>query len=68
MSPFYRLYHTCGEWIVDTGDPLQKKVFREVLINCPGSTNSDDGEFCFEFYDAVLREEDGVGYLDVEET
>jgi hypothetical protein len=51
---------------VDRGDLSDPLDFDEVIISCPASTNEDGTGCWLEVYDAVLREEDGVGYLELE--
>jgi hypothetical protein len=51
---------------VDRGYSSIPQEFDEVIITCPGSTNEDSEISWIEVYDAVLREEDGVGYLESE--
>jgi hypothetical protein len=52
--------------LVDRGHSSTPQEFNEVIISCPGSTNEDSETSWIEVYDAVLREEDGVGYLELE--
>jgi hypothetical protein len=72
MGNFYRLYLDSVKpvrWAVDTGDPLSSKHFEIVILSSPGSTNSDPEpgripKVWLEFYDAELREEEGIGYIE----
>jgi hypothetical protein len=66
VSPFYRLYRHFKTWRVDDGDPTNSKDFDEVMVSCPASTNEDKNKSWIEVYDAILRKEDGVGYLELE--
>ena len=66
VSPYYRVYHHLDSWRVDRGYSSIPQEFDEVIITCPGSTNEDSEISWIEVYDAVLREEDGVGYLESE--
>jgi hypothetical protein len=56
-------------WAIDDGDPSHVKHFDEVIINTLGSTNENSDSKInpmswVEFYDATLREDDGVAYLE----
>jgi hypothetical protein len=76
VSPYHRLYVETTNpivWAVDEGDSSTALHFSEVITSRPGSTNSNleadndkEPKAWIEFYDAELKEENGIGYLEEE--